>query len=203
VLFLDVRSGDVEQVPFDAAADDLAVLVIDTRVNHKLGDAEQSDDYGSRRRDCERAAGLLGVPALRDVKASELDSVATILPAELVPLVRHVVTEDARVLETVELLRHNRLAELGPLLIASHVSLRDDYRVSCIELDIAVDTAMAAGALGARMTGAGFGGSAIALVYSADLPQVERMVTDEFDRRSWTAPRLFTAVPSAGAGRDS
>ena len=203
VLFLDVRSGDVQQVPFDAADDDLAVLVIDTRVNHKLGDSEFGDDYGSRRRGCERAAELLGVPALRDVKASELDSLATMLPTELVPLVRHVVTEDARVLETVELLRHNRLAELGPLLTASHASLRDDYRVSCVELDVAVDTALAAGALGARMTGAGFGGSAIALVYSSDLPEVERLVTEEFGRRSWTAPRLFTAVPSAGAGRDS
>ncbi|HEX9338877.1 MAG TPA: galactokinase [Pseudonocardiaceae bacterium] len=202
VLFLDVRSGDVEQVAFDAAADELAVLVIDTRVNHKLGDSEYGDDYGSRRRGCERAAELLGVPALRDIKASELDSVAASLPAELVPLVRHVVTEDTRVLDTVDLLRRNRLTEIGPLLTASHTSLRDDYRVSCVELDVAVDTALAAGALGARMTGAGFGGSAIALVSTTDLPEVERAVTEEFGRRSWTAPRLFTAVPSPGAGRD-
>ena len=203
VLFLDVRSGDAEQVVFDAAADELAVLVIDTRVNHKLGDTEYGDDYGSRRRGCERAAELLGVPALRDVKAAELDSVAASLPAELVPLVRHVVTENARVLDTVELLRHNRLTEVGPLLTASHVSLRDDYRVSCVELDVAVDTALATGALGARMTGAGFGGSAIALVSTAALPEVERAVTAEFARRSWTTPRLFTATPSSGAGRDS
>ncbi|HEX4723649.1 MAG TPA: galactokinase [Pseudonocardiaceae bacterium] len=203
VLFLDVRSDDFEQVAFDAPADDLAVLVIDTRVNHKLGDSESGDDYGSRRRGCERAAGLLGVPALRDVKATELDSVAASLPTELVPLVRHVVTENGRVLETVELLRHNRLAQIGPLLTASHASLRDDYRVSCAELDVAVDTARAAGALGARMTGAGFGGSAIALVSVADLPVVELAVTEEFGRHGWIAPRLFTAVPSAGAGRDA
>jgi galactokinase len=202
VLFLDVRSGDAEQVTFDAAADGLAVLVIDTRVNHKLGDSEYGDDYGSRRRGCEQAAELLGVPALRDVKASELDSVARSLPPSLVPLVRHVVTEDARVLETVELLRHNRLADIGPLLTASHDSLRDDYRVSCVELDVAVSTALAAGALGARMTGAGFGGSAIALVSVVDLPEVERAVVAEFGRRSWMQPRLFTAVPSSGAGRD-
>jgi galactokinase len=203
VLFLDVRSGDAEQVAFEAAADGLAVLVIDTRVSHKLGDSEYGDDYGSRRRGCERAAELLGVPALRDVKLSELDSVAASLPADLVPLVRHVVTEDKRVLETVELLRHNRLTDLGPLLTASHVSLRDDYRVSAVELDVTVDTALAAGALGARMTGAGFGGSAIALVSSADLPEVQQAVNEEFERRSWTAPRLFTTVPSRGAGRDA
>ncbi len=203
VLFLDVRSGDAEQVAFDAAPDGLAVLVIDTRVSHKLGDSEYGDDYGSRRRGCERAAELLGVPALRDVKLSELDSVAASLPADLVPLVRHVVTEDMRVLETVELLRHNRLTDLGPLLTASHESLRDDYRVSAVELDVTVDTALAAGALGARMTGAGFGGSAIALVFSADLPDVQQAVIEEFERRSWTAPRLFTTVPSPGACRDA
>src|SRR5205807_2368889 len=123
-------------------------------------------------RGCERAAELLGVPALRDIKASELDSVAASLPAELVPLVRHVVTEDTRVLDTVDLLRRNRLTEIGPLLTASHTSLRDDYRVSCVELDVAVDTTLATGALGARMTGAGFGGSAIALVSTTDLPEV-------------------------------
>ncbi|HEY3747679.1 MAG TPA: galactokinase [Pseudonocardiaceae bacterium] len=203
VLYLDVRSGDTEQVAFAAAAEDLEVLVIDTRANHKLGDSEYGDGYGSRRRGCERAAELLGVPALRDVKLDELPSVAGSLPPDLFPLVRHVVTENARVLETVELLHSNRLPQIGSVLTVSHRSLRDDYRVSCDELDVAVDTALAAGALGARMTGAGFGGSAIALVPGEDRPDMERAVTKAFEQRSWPAPRLFTAVPSAGAGRDA
>ena len=201
-LFLDTRSGAAEQVEFAAAAEGLEVLVIDTRANHKLGDTAGGGGYGSRRRGCERAARLLGVPALRDVRLDELPSVAGRLPAELFPLVRHVVTENARVLETVDLLRRNGLSQIGPVLTASHESLRDDYRVSCPELDVAVDGALAAGALGARMTGAGFGGSAIALVPAEDRPDVERAVTRAFDRRGWAAPRLFTAVPSAGAGRD-
>src|SRR5205807_1469980 len=149
VLFLDVRTGVAEQVPFDAAADNLEVLIIDTRVNHALGDSE----YGDRRRGCERAAELLGVPALRDITVAGLDEAMAKLPAELAPLVRHAVTENARVLDTVELLRANKLAEVGPLLTLSHASLRDDYRVSAVELDVAVDAALAAGALGARMMG--------------------------------------------------
>ncbi|HVV19797.1 MAG TPA: galactokinase [Pseudonocardiaceae bacterium] len=203
VLFLDVRSGDMEQVPFAAAAEGLEVLVIDTRASHKLGDSENGDGYSARRKGCERAAELLGIPALRDVKLDELPSVASALPDELFPLVRHVVTENARVLETVDLLHHNRLPQIGPVLTMSHESLRDDYRVSAVELDVAVDTALTAGALGARMTGAGFGGSAIALVPAEDRPDVERAVTEAFEQRSWLTPRLFTAVPSAGASRDA
>ncbi|MFB9902573.1 galactokinase [Allokutzneria oryzae] len=198
VLFLDVRSGESEQVPFDAAAKDLAVLVIDTRANHSLADSA----YGDRRRGCERAAELLGVPALRDVTVDDLPSALRRLPEELGPLARHVVTENARVLETVALLRAGKMAEIGPLLTGSHESLRDDYRVSCAELDVAVDAALAAGALGARMVGGGFGGSAIALVPTEILRDVRQAVTAAFAERSFTQPRLFVAVPAAGAGRD-
>jgi galactokinase len=174
------------------------VLVIDTRASHALVDG----GYGARRAGCERAAALLGVPALRDVDIAELDQTLVRLPEELRPLVRHVVTENDRVLRTVELLRTSRLADVGPLLSGSHASLRDDYRVSCLELDVAVDSAMAAGALGARMVGGGFGGSAIALVPVERHDEVERSVLAAFASRSLTRPRLFTAVPSAGAGRD-
>ncbi|MCP2256808.1 galactokinase [Streptoalloteichus tenebrarius] len=198
VLFLDVRSGHGEQVPFDAARDELAVLVIDTRASHSLSES----GYGDRRRGCERAAELLGVPALRDVGVEELPAATDRLPEELRPLVRHVVTENERVLATVAALRAGRLAEVGPLLTASHTSLRDDYRVSCEELDVAVEAALNTGALGARMTGGGFGGSAIALVSTSKLDAVEHAVTEAYAARGFTAPRLFTAVPSAGAGRE-
>ncbi|ANZ34968.1 galactokinase [Lentzea guizhouensis] len=197
-LFYDVRSGKAEQVAFDAAANGLEVLVIDTRASHSHVDG----GYGARRAGCERAAGILGVPALRDVDIAELDDTLVRLPEELRPLVRHVVTENDRVLRTVELLRAGRLADIGPLLSASHMSLDEDYRVSCLELDVAVDSAVAAGALGARMTGGGFGGSAIALVPVERHDEVERSVLAAFAARSLVRPRLFTAVPSAGAGRD-
>ncbi|MFD1146279.1 galactokinase [Saccharothrix hoggarensis] len=199
VLFLDVRSFKAGQVPFDAAEHGLEVLVVDTRASHSHTDG----GYGARRAGCERAASILGVPALRDVDVSELDGALARLPEELRPLVRHVVTENERVLDSVELLRAGRLAELGPLLDASHASLRDDYEVSAPELDVAVDAAKAAGALGARMVGGGFGGSAIALVPVDRHDDVARRVFAAFARRGWTTPRIFTAVPSAGAGRDN
>jgi galactokinase len=197
-LFYDVRSSKSEQIPFDAAASGLEVLVVDTRASHSHVDG----GYGARRAGCERAAAILGVPALRDVDIAELDDTLVRLPEELRPLVRHVVTENDRVLRTVELLRAGELADIGPLISASHASLRDDYRVSCLELDVAVDSAMAAGALGARMIGGGFGGSAIALVPVERRDEVERRVLAGFASRSLARPRLFTAVPSAGAGRD-
>ncbi|MGQ0838717.1 galactokinase [Actinokineospora sp.] len=191
-LFLDVRSGVQEQVPFDAAAHGLDVLVIDTRAKHSLANSA----YGERRRDCERAAKLLGVAALRDADT------LTRLPDDLLPLARHVVTENERVLRTVAMLRDGALADIGPTLTASHRSLRDDYRVSCPELDLAVDAAVGAGALGARMTGGGFGGSAIALVPVDRRAQVCDAVLSAYVERSLPSPRLFRAVPSAGAGRD-
>jgi galactokinase len=199
VLFLDVRSGEMEQVPFDAPAAGLAVLVIDTKAKHSHSDS----GYRERRAGCERAAELLGLPALRDVTEPGLDDTLDRLPEELRPLVRHVVTENARVERTVEHLRAGRIADIGDLLTASHTSMRDDYRISCQELDVAVDTALDAGALGARMTGGGFGGSAIALVAADAVEPVGNRVLAAFAERGLTAPALFTAAPSPGAGRDS
>jgi galactokinase len=198
VLFLDVRSGESDQVPFDAGKHGLEVLVIDTRANH----SHTESGYGDRRRGCERASELLGIPSLREIDFDDLGPVLGKLPEDLRPLVKHVVTENDRVLRTVELLAQDKYDEIGPLLSASHASLRDDYRVSCDELDVAAEAAEAAGALGARMIGGGFGGSAIALVRGDDRAEVEAAVTAAFATRSFTAPRMFTGVPSAGAGQD-
>jgi galactokinase len=198
VLFLDVRSGEMEQVPFPLAEAGLRVLIMDTRTKHSHADG----GYGERRRGTERAAELLGVKALRDVTPDGLDSALAQLPSDLVPLVRHVVTENQRVLDVVALLREARIAEIGPYLDASHASMRDDYRISTPELDLTVDSARAAGALGARMTGGGFGGSAIALVRDADLDRVRTAVETACAPAGFRRPRLFTAVPSRGAGRD-
>ncbi len=192
VLFVDVRSGEQEQIPFDAAAHGLEVLAIDTRVRHSLADSA----YGDRRKGCERAAELLGLPSLRD--AREVSG----LPADLLPLARHVVSENERVLRTAEALRAQAPGRIGDLLTESHRSLRDDYRVSCVELDVAVEAAVGAGALGARMTGGGFGGTAIALVPVERVARVRSAVLAAFAERSFEAPRMFPAVPSAGAGRE-
>jgi galactokinase len=199
VLFLDVRSGQMEQVPFNTSSAGLAVLVIDTKAKHSHSDS----GYRERRAGCERAASLLGIPALRDVTESGLADTLEALPDELRPLVRHVVTENARVEHTVEHLRAGHIADIGDLLTASHTSMRDDYRISCLELDVAVDAALDAGALGARMTGGGFGGSAIALVASDAVVSVGQRVQAAFAARGLTSPGLFTAVPSPGAARDN
>jgi galactokinase len=154
-LFLDTRSLAYERVPIPDAAE---LLVIDSGVAH----AHASGGYNTRRAECERACALLGVTQLRDLALDDLPRVMR-LPEPLGRRARHVVTENARVLAAVEALRHADLPALGALLDASHASLRDDYEVSCEELDVATATARSHGALGARMTGGGFGGCAIAL----------------------------------------
>ena len=202
-LFVDVRSidpaeGRTRQVPLDLAGDGLVLLVIDTQVKHAHADGA----YAERRRGCEKAAAILGLPALRDLALADLDAALDRLPDDgLRALVRHVVTEDARVEQVTALLDAGELRAIGPLLTEGHASMRDDYRISCAETDLAVDTAVAAGALGARMTGGGFGGSIIALVEKTDAEPVAAAVSSAFAAQGWTAPRAFTAVPSAGARR--
>ncbi|MFE2249584.1 galactokinase [Streptomyces lavendulae] len=197
-LHLDARTPqDHRQVPLDLRGRGLGLLVMDTRVAHDLGDGA----YAALRAGCERAAALLGLPALRDLDAGELPRALEALPAELAPLVRHVVTENARVTEAVSRLREGDPAALGPILTAGHASLRDDYRVSCPETDLAVSAALDAGALGARMTGGGFGGSVIALVEAEREDAVGGAVTAAFDAAGHRPPRLFAAPPPAGARR--
>ncbi|MFF4604534.1 galactokinase [Streptomyces sp. NPDC001339] len=201
-LFLDTRELTHRQVPFDLPGEGLRLLVVDTRVKHALGDGA----YAERRAGCERAARALGVRALRDVAPAQLpDALARLAGApdvaDVQPLVRHVVTENHRVAEVIACLDAGRPRAIGPLLTAGHASLRDDFAVSCPELDLVVEAATAAGALGARMTGGGFGGSAVVLVEEADAVAVGAAVTEAFAAAGYTAPRLFEAVPSAGAHR--
>ncbi|AUY47729.1 galactokinase [Streptomyces sp. CB01881] len=196
-LHLDTRDLAVRHVPFDPAAAGLTLLVIDTRVKHDLGDGA----YAALRAGCERAAALLGLPALRDLPAADLGDALAGLPDELRPLVRHVVTENDRVREAVALLDGGDPAALGPVLTAGHASLRDDFRVSCAETDLAVEAAVAAGALGARMTGGGFGGSVIALAPDGAAAAVTTAVTRAFAEAGHTAPLVFPTAPAAGAHR--
>ncbi len=196
-LLLDCGDRSVEQVPFDVAADGLAVLVIDTRAEH----SHSGGEYAQRRAGCEAAARALGVGSLREVVDHPLEATLARLPGELQPLVRHVVTEVARVRDVVALLRAGRLRDIAPLLDASHVSLRDDYRVSAPELDLAVYTARVAGALGARMTGGGFGGSAIALVPAAVADEVAQAVHSSFGAAGMHEPAFLLARPAASGHR--
>ena len=197
-LLLDCRDFSVRHEPFDLAAHRLALLVIDTRARHALVDGQ----YGGRRAVCEQAARLLGLASLREVEPAKLEDAVDSLPHEMMRrLVRHVVTEIDRVRAAATVLETGRVRDLGPLLDASHRSLREDFQVSCEELDLACEAAADAGALGARMTGGGFGGSAIALVDSGAAEVAADAVTAAFDRAGYAPPAFLHAVPSGPAGR--
>jgi galactokinase len=195
-LFFDCRTYAAEQVFFDTTSAGLEVMVLDTKTPHALVDSE----YAARRASCEEAAGLLGVSALRDV--SDLDAALPQLPDPVMKRrVRHVVTENARVLEAVNVLRAGRIADLAPLLDASHESMRADFEITVPQVDLAVETARASGALGARMTGGGFGGCIIALLERADADRIGRAIAESFASVGYGPPVHFTATPSAGARR--
>lgn len=196
-VFLDCRSGESEDIPlgFDDAGLDL--LVIDTGVSH----AHATGGYADRRAACETGAALMGVGSLRDLTVADLPRAAAVLDEETFRRVRHVLTENQRVRDTVRVLREQGPSAIGFLLDASHTSMRDDFEISVAELDLAVAAARTGGALGARMTGGGFGGSAIALTPHALIPAVRQAVADAFAAAGFTAPDVFVVRPSAGAAR--
>jgi len=199
-LLLDCRDGSVAQVPFDLSAHGLSLLIMDTRVEHALDDGQ----YAQRRASCEEAARQLGLPSLREVAFNDVEATLDQLSDHRIRArARHVVTEIDRVRQTVALLREGRLAEVGPLFNASHVSMRDDFEISCTELDLAVETATTQGALGARMTGGGFGGSAIALVPTEDTQEVTAAVMRAFADGGFGAPHCFSVTAGGPARRES
>jgi galactokinase len=194
-LLLDFRAGTASQVPMDLAASDLAILVTDSREEHSHADG----GYAGRRASGIEAARLLGVDALRDIDIATLsEAERRLADPVLVRATRHVVTENARVLETVQLLRAGRIEAIGPLLDASHNSLRDDFAVSTPKLDAAVDAARASGALGARMTGGGFGGCTIALARTADVHAIEAAIAGAYAREGYGPPNCWTVQPAQG-----
>ena len=197
-VFLDCRSLDAEVIPlgFDVAG--LELLIIDTRVSH----AHSTGGYASRRASCELGARMLGVTSLRDLTVDDLARAQKVLDDETFRRVRHVVTENQRVQDTVRTLREQGPTAIGALLDASHVSMRDDFEISVPELDLAVETARGAGALGARMTGGGFGGAAIALTPRALIPAVTAAVTAAFAAWGFAVPDLFVVRAADGAARE-
>jgi galactokinase len=194
-LLLDCRTATGTAVPLDTAAAGLDLLVIDTRARHEL----TGGGYGSRRQACEDAARVLGVRSLREV--TDASALSQLSDPVLIRRARHVVTENRRVLDAAGLMRAGRLDRIGPLLTASHSSLRDDFEVSWPEADAAVEAALEAGALGARMTGGGFGGSVIALAPVAAAARVTAAVTARFAGHGWLSPAITSAEPSPGARR--
>jgi galactokinase len=165
-------------------------------VRHALTDGR----YAMRRQSCELAARALGVSSLREL-TEDADAITGLDDPVQRRRVRHVVLENRRVLAAAELLRHCALAEIGPLLTQSHVSLRNDFEVSWPQADVAVDAAVAAGAAGARMMGGGFGGSVLALAPAAARDQVEAAVRGAYARHGWAAPSATEVVPSDAARR--
>jgi len=202
-LLLDCRSLETSQVPFDPAAADAGLLLINTRARHELADGE----YGQRRAECEEAARRLGIPSLRSL--TDLADTDSLTDPVLRRRVRHVVTDNQRVLEVVALLRApsgpsaDTFRKIGRLLTQAHASLRDDFEVSWPEADVAVEAALASGAAGARMIGGGFGGSVLVLVPAAAGVPARDAVTAAFARHGWSAPEFLVAVPADSARKVS
>lgn len=194
-LLLDCATFDAEQVPIPDGGE---LLVVDTRTHHALTDGQ----YGGRRAACETAAVELSVSLLAEVTLGELPAaLRTLSSDELRGVVRHVVTETARVGEVVALLRAGRLLDIGPTLFASHASMRDDFVISTPELDLVVDAAAKAGATGARMTGGGFGGSAVVVCRPGDLERIATAITRAFVQAGYAAPGMLDVRAVGPAAR--
>jgi galactokinase len=198
-VFLDCRSLVAEAIALGLSQNSLEIVVMDTKVSHRLVDG----GYAARREACEIGARAMGVSSLRDLGIQDLAKAESMLEPLVFKRVRHVVTENARVLETVELLKSSGPKSIGKQLYASHESMRDDFEISIEELDVAVEAAMSVGAVGARMTGGGFGGAAIALIESSRVEALKTAVSEAFASRGFKEPELFSVLADAGAKRES
>lgn len=197
-VMLDCENLVSELVPLPLEEEGLTILVMNTHVEH----AHATGGYGERRAACERGAEAMGVATLRGLTVSDLPRAQELLDDVTFRRVKHVVTENERVVETAAALRADGPRAIGDLLLASHASMRDDFEISVPELDLAVDTAMAHGAVGARMTGGGFGGSAIAVMPKERLEEASKAVLTAFADAGFTTPSTFTVTPSQGPRRD-
>ena len=194
-LLLDCRDLTTKNIPFDVASSGLELLIIDTQAHHALTDG----GYAERRASCESVVAKLGITSLRELSMEQLENSRGLLSETEFVRARHAITEMKRVLECVDALSKSEFEKVGELINQSHASLRDDYTVSCPELDTAVEAALAAGALGSRMVGGGFGGSAIALIQASKTSETIRSIEKAFATKGFKAPRFFTSLPSQGA----
>ncbi|WP_430868210.1 galactokinase [Demequina aurantiaca] len=198
-VFLDCTTEVAQSVPLHLEENNLALLIVDTRVEH----AHATGGYASRRASCEKGAEAMGVKLLSELSVHDLPTLSERVDDETYRRVRHVLTENQRVADTVEVLRDKGPLAIGELLCASHASMRDDFEISVPEMDLAVDTAMATGAVGARLTGGGFGGSMVALVHQEDVDPISAAIASAFAAAGYAAPQAFTVHAAAGAHRDS
>ena len=194
-LLLDCRDLSTRNIPFDVASHGLELLIIDTQAHHALTDG----GYAERRASCESVAAKLHVKSMRELTITQLDSSRDLLSETEYIRARHAITEMKRVLDCVKALSSGDFVKVGQLLNQSHLSLRDDYNVSCPELNAAVEASLVAGALGSRMVGGGFGGSAIALIQASKTSETIGVVEKAFADKKFKAPRFFTSLPSQGA----
>lgn len=197
-VFLDCQDLSAQVIDLGFAREGLELLIIDTKVEHRHADG----GYGSRRAACEAGAAALGVSSLRGATVADLDRAKALLDDVTFRRVRHVITENDRVGETVRVLREAGPRAIGDLMYASHVSMRDDFEISVDELDTAVETSLRHGAVGARMTGGGFGGAAIALAPLEKVSEISRSVTAEFEALGYAKPDIFVVSAAPGAHRE-
>ena len=194
-LLLDCQDLSTRHIKIDFASSSLRLLIIDTQAHHALTDG----GYAKRRESCEEVVKIFSIPSLRQLSMESLLAHKTKLSDIQFKRARHGVSEMLRVLDAVKALEAEDFEALGQLLNQSHNSLRDDYEVSCPELDLAVETALSSGALGARMVGGGFGGSAIALIKESDAGTISSTIERAFAKSGFKAPRFFDSLPSDGA----
>jgi galactokinase len=197
LLLLDCRSRTCEQVPMNDPS--LALLIVNTNVRHELSTSE----YAKRRAQCETAARQLGVASLRDISLAQVVAAEAKLDPVVFRRARHVVTEIQRTLEATQALRQSAWSQLGGLMYASHDSLRDDYEVSCSELDLVVQIARGlgekGGVYGCRMTGGGFGGCAVCLARADALSAISRAIRLAYEQQTKIRPAFFSSRPAGGA----
>jgi galactokinase len=197
LMLLDCRSLQCQMIPLEPPAPQ--VLIVNTNVHHQLADSQ----YAARRRECQQATAALGVESLRDVTPADLQTKASALPPVVLRRARHVVSEIERTLQTAQAIQARQWQQAGRLMIESHESLRDDYEVSCGELDLLVHLAqqlgIAAGVYGARMTGGGFGGCIVSLVEPDAVTRVTQSLCDGYRQATGIEPTPFVTRPAAGA----
>ena len=197
-VFLDCRTLDAKAIALSLKENGLEIVVMDSSVAHRLTDG----GYASRRQACQDAAEIMGVTSLRDVTLEKLEASKDLLGDVVYKRARHVVTENERVTKTVELLSSSGPKSIGHLMNESHVSMRDDFQISITELDVAVETAISQGAVGARLTGGGFGGAAIALIDAGKVASLSAAVLDKFRDQGFEKPEIFTVTADEGAKRE-
>jgi galactokinase len=197
-VFLDCRTLEAKPTALSLKENGLEIVVMDSRVAHRLTDG----GYASRRQSCQEAVEKMAVTSLRDVTVETLEASKDLLEDVVYKRARHVVTENQRVRKTVELLSSSGPKSIGQLMLESHASMRDDFQISIAELDLAVETAMSQGAIGARLTGGGFGGAAIALIAADKVANLKTAVSDKFREQGFEKPEIFTVTADEGAKRE-